>query len=157
MAAHPRPSVAKVILSFEREELWEAMHRVYSLLTERLTAELAPLGLTIVEYRALRICSNGAVRATDLTGQLGLTPSGGTELIDRLERRRWVRRSKNLRDRRSVLVLLTPEGRKRVASARAARRAYLRKLARSMPPEREARLKNELEALLTAVMRGASP
>ena len=151
------PSVAKVILSFEREEAWDALHRVYSLISERLAAVLAPFDLAIVEYRALRICSQGAVRATDLTRQLGLTPSGGTDLIDRLERRRLVKRSRNVSDRRSVLVALTAEGQRLGATARAARRAYLRKLARSVPSERETQLKNALEALFEAATKGPPP
>jgi len=53
-----------------------------------------------------------------------------------------------------VLVVLTPNGSRRAGSAHAARRAYLRKLARSMPPERETRLKTELEALRDTVRRG---
>jgi len=157
MAPRARPSVAKVILSFEREEAWESLHKVYSLISERLAAVLAPFGLAIVEYRTLRICSEGAVRATDLTRQLGLTPSGGTELIDRLERRRLVERSQNVSDRRSVLVALTPAGRRMVARARAARRAYLRKLARSVPSERETELKSALEALFEAATKGPPP
>lgn len=157
MAVSGRPSVARVILSLDRDEVWESLHEVYSLITDRLADALAPLGLAIVEYRALRICSGGPVRATDLTRRLGLTPSGGTELIDRLERRRLVKRSENATDRRSVLVVLTPDGRRLVGSARAARRSYLRRLARAMPPERQARLKDELDALRTAIREGPPP
>ena len=157
MAVPARPSVARVILTLEEEEVWEALHEVYTLISDRLEAVLAPFGLALVEYRALRCCSSGPVRATDLTRRLGLTPSGGTELIDRLERRQLVRRSENATDRRSVLVVLTPDGHRLVGSARAARRAYLRRLARAMPPERQARLKSELDALRIAVREGPPP
>jgi len=149
-----RPSVAKVIVSLEEEEVWESLREVYRLLSDRLAELLAPFDLTITDYRALRFCSEGPVRATDLTRSLGLTPSSGTELIDRLARRRLVQRSRNAKDRRSVLVVLTPNGSRRAGSAHAARRAYLRRLARSMPPERETRLKAELEALRDTVRRG---
>jgi len=157
LTAPVRPSVARVILAFEQEEVWESLHEVYSLISDRLAEVLAPFGLAIVEYRALRICTDGPVRATDLTGRLGLTPSGGTELIDRLERRKLVERSENAADRRSVLVVLTPDGHRLVGSARAARRAYLRKLARSMPPERQVRLKSELDALRAVIREGPPP
>lgn len=157
MPARRRPSVAKLILTFEEDEVWESLHEVYSAISERLAEVLEPFGLAIVEYRALRFCSGGPARATDLTRRLGLTPSGGTELIDRLERRRLVKRSKNAVDRRSVLVVLTPGGGRLIASARVARRAYLRRLARSMPPERQARLTKELEALRNAAHAGPRP
>jgi len=137
--------------------VWESLHGIYSLVSSRLEQVLAPFDLAIVEYRALRFCMNGPARATDLTRQLGLTPSGGTELIDRLERRRLVKRLENAADRRSVLVALTAEGGRLVESARAARRAYLRRLARAVPPERQAHLKKELEALRTVVEEGPPP
>jgi len=157
MAVPARPSVAKVILTLEEEEVWESLHEVYSLISDRLAEALAPFGLAIVEYRALRICSGGPVRATDLTRRLGLTPSGTTELIDRLERRELVKRSENATDRRSVLVGITSDGHRLVGSARAARRAYLRRLARAMPPERQVRLKSELDALRAAIREGPPP
>jgi len=152
-----RPSVAKIILNLEQEELWESLHALYSLISERLAKALAPYELTIVEYRALRFCSGAPVRATDLTRSLGLTPSGGTELIDRLERRGFVKRAKNVMDRRSVLVGLTPAGWKRVEVARLARQTYLRSLARSVPPRRQAELRAELAALRATVERVPPP
>jgi DNA-binding MarR family transcriptional regulator len=154
MAVPARPSVARVIVSLEEEEVWESLREVYSVISERLAEVLAPFGLAIVEYRTLRICSSGPVRATDLTRRLGLTPSGGTELIDRLERRGLVKRTENATDRRSVLVVLTSDGHRLVGSARAARRAYLRRLARAMPRERQVRLKSELDALRAALREG---
>ena len=150
MAAFARPLLTRVTPTAEKDELWESLHAVYFLITEHLGEVLAPFGLAVVEYRALRICSDGPARATDLTRRLGLTPSGGTELIDRLERRRLVKRSENPNDRRSVLVVLTASGHRLVTAARAARRAELRRLARAMPPERQERLKSELEELLAA-------
>lgn len=150
MAIPTRPTVARATPAVEKDELWESLHGVYSLITEHLGEMLAPFGLAVVEYRALRICAGGPVRATDLTRRLGLTPSGGTELIDRLERRHLVKRSENPADRRSVLVALTVSGHRLATSAHAARRAELRRLARAMPPERQERLKSELEELLAA-------
>lgn len=154
MSTAARPSLSKVILILEQEEMWESLREVYRLISDRLAEVLAPFDLAITDYRALRFCSGGPVRATDLTRLLGLTPSGGTELIDRLERRQLVKRSENITDRRSVLVVLTLEGSRLVASARAARRAYLRRLSRSMSPERQARLKEELEVLRNTVKEG---
>jgi DNA-binding MarR family transcriptional regulator len=156
MAVTGRPSAGKPVPTTDPEEVWEALREVYALASDRLAEVLAPFGLANVEYRALRIGSNGPIRATDLTRRLGLTPSGGTELIDRLERRQLVKRSENAADRRSVLVVLTADGHRLVESARAARRAYLRRTAHAVPPERQALLKNELAALLTA-MREVPP
>ncbi|HYA54756.1 MAG TPA: MarR family transcriptional regulator [Thermoplasmata archaeon] len=151
-----RPAVALSSPSLEQEELWESFREVYTLVTERVVEELAPFGLAIVEHRALLHCAHGPVRATDLTRSLGLTPSGVTELVDRLERRGLVKRLENAADRRSVLIAVTPEGARLVESARAARRAYLRRIARSVPPDRQDQLKKGLAALRAALLEGPS-
>lgn len=129
------------------------MRDLYGLLVERVSAILAPFDLTITDFRALRFCAAGPERAIDLTRYLGLTPGGGTELIDRLEHRRLVRREENPSDRRSVLVELTPDGAHLVTGAKMAHRAFLRRLDRGLPPERRARLKTELDALRDVVER----
>lgn len=157
MAVTGHSSAGKVMLTTNLEEVWESLREVYSSVSDRLAEVTAPFGLANVEYRALRIGMGGPTRATDLTRQLGLTPSSGTELIDRLERRQLVKRAENAADRRSVLVVLTPDGHRLVASVRAARRAYLRRVSRALPPERQALLKNELAALLTAMRESPPP
>jgi DNA-binding MarR family transcriptional regulator len=129
------------------------VHDLYSLLVERMSAILAPFDLTITDFRALRFCWAGPERAIDLTRSLRLTPASGTELIDRLEHRRLVRRKENPADRRSVLIELTPDGARLVTAAKAAHRAFLRRIGRALPPEHQARLKVELDLLRDAVER----
>jgi DNA-binding MarR family transcriptional regulator len=141
------------MLPSEQDEIWESLRDVYQFISDRLTEVLAPFGLAVTDYRALRYCTDEPRRAIDLTRRLGLTPASGTELIDRLERRKLVKRSKNATDRRSVLVVLTPTGRRLVSSAREARRSYFRGLARSMPPN----LKEDLEALRETVQGDRPP
>ncbi len=135
---------------------WESVRELYGLLVERMSGLLTPFDLTITDFRALRFCGDGPERAIDLTRSLRLTPASGTELIDRLERRRLVRRLENPADRRSVLVEITPDGARLVTAAKASHRAFLRRLGRTLPAERRARLKTELDALRDAVERTPS-
>jgi DNA-binding MarR family transcriptional regulator len=47
---------------------------------------------------------------TDLAGHMGVTVATMSLAIDRLERRAYVRRDRDPRDRRRVLLRITPEG-----------------------------------------------
>lgn len=77
----------------------------------RLTVELSNLGLTLHEWRALRILSNfaGAVAMSEVVkySQTDRTAFGRT--IDRLVARGWVVRTPSLVDKRAVLLRTTAE------------------------------------------------
>jgi len=72
------------------------------------------LGINATDHRCLDILDQrGAISAGALADALGLTASAVTTVLDRLERRRYVRRATNPDDRRQVLVALTPRLRRR--------------------------------------------
>jgi DNA-binding MarR family transcriptional regulator len=74
------------------------------------------LGLHPTDYKALSILERlGAMTAGDLSRHSGLATASVTNLIDRLERRGFVRRVDDPRDRRRVLVEASVD---RVAAAR---------------------------------------
>jgi DNA-binding MarR family transcriptional regulator len=67
------------------------------------------LGVNATDHRCLDILDQrGPMSAGALAVALGLSRSAVTTVLDRLERRRYVRRSGNPGDRREVLVALTP-------------------------------------------------
>lgn len=89
---------------------------------------VAELGLDHAEYKLLvRLRSGGPgakESAGDLSRALVMSSGGMTNLLDRLEERGLIRRTSDPDDRRSVLVQLTPAGRKttdRAVSTEAAR------------------------------------
>jgi DNA-binding MarR family transcriptional regulator len=51
-----------------------------------------------------------AMSVTDLAGHMGVTVATMSLAIDRLERRAYVRRDRDPRDRRRVLLRVTPDG-----------------------------------------------
>jgi DNA-binding MarR family transcriptional regulator len=78
-----------------------------------LASQHAALGVTdLMALGYLR--DRGSLRAGQLGERLGLTSASITALIDRLERIGYAHRVRHPRDRRSVLVELTPEGRSEV-------------------------------------------
>ncbi|HEU4628786.1 MAG TPA: MarR family transcriptional regulator [Gemmatimonadaceae bacterium] len=67
-------------------------------------------GLSATEGKALDLLArHGPLTAGQLAQRTGLAPASITELVDRLETKGFVRRRRDARDRRRVLVEFTPE------------------------------------------------
>lgn len=64
-------------------------------------------GLNSAERRCLSLLTMGARPAGEIAAAVGLTPAAITALIDRLERRGLVERTRSSTDRRKVLVAAT--------------------------------------------------
>jgi DNA-binding MarR family transcriptional regulator len=76
-------------------------------------------GLAYADYLVLgviRRSAGGLGRPTDMCAVLGRTTGGMTLTLDRLAAAGWVRRGPDDRDRRRIVVSLTPEG-QRLAEA----------------------------------------
>jgi MarR family 2-MHQ and catechol resistance regulon transcriptional repressor len=86
-------------------------------LSARFSAQLAEYDLAPVEFEVLiRLARSpqGQLRMTDLASQTGITTSGITRVIDRLDRDRLVCRSACPTDRRSSYAVITAAGRDRL-------------------------------------------
>lgn len=92
----------------------------YTGLVARFSAQLADHGLSLVEFEVLvRLARSPEqrLRMTELSGQVSLTTSGITRVVDRLERDRLVHRQSCPSDRRGLWAVLTPAGLGRLAAA----------------------------------------
>jgi DNA-binding MarR family transcriptional regulator len=74
------------------------------------------LGLNPVDLRCLDWLSEGALTASRLAEATGLSAAATTAMIDRLERKGFVRRRRDGGDRRQVLVEMTEDGERRVGA-----------------------------------------
>ncbi len=86
-------------------------------LSARFGAQLAEYDLAPVEFEVLiRLARSpaGQLRMTDLASQTGITTSGITRVIDRLDRDRLVCRTACPTDRRSSYAVITASGRERL-------------------------------------------
>jgi DNA-binding MarR family transcriptional regulator len=86
-----------------------------SLLARSMEAEfgrrLAPFGLTRMSYAVLgAIAFDGKSTPTSIADFLGLDRATVTRLLDRLEARNLIERDRSLSDRRSVSIIVKPEG-----------------------------------------------
>jgi DNA-binding MarR family transcriptional regulator len=104
--------------------------RVRVKLFEALDEELAPFDITAAQYVILVNLANGVDSASGLCRGVSYDPGAMTRMIDRLERKRFVRRVRSPEDRRVVNLALTEEGKavypKLVARAAAATNRRLR-------------------------------
>jgi DNA-binding MarR family transcriptional regulator len=95
--------------------------------------------LTLSQYGLLQALSGRqAARVRDLAEEAGIAPSTATRILDALERRSIVRRTRSPEDRRGVTVSLTDEGRQALNNQDAWLRGRQRSFYDGLPPiERE--------------------
>ena len=78
----------------------------------RGAAAVHPGGLTFSQYALVRtLADRDGASVSDLAGQAAVTPSTATRILDALERRAIVCRTRSAHDRRGVTVTLTDAGR----------------------------------------------
>jgi DNA-binding MarR family transcriptional regulator len=96
-----------------REELIEGVLKaVYANSTAAVffhTAIAEQVGLGATEEKTMLILSAGPLTAGEIAQQTGLTTPSVTSLIDRLEKKGFVQRVRDLQDRRRVIVELNQE------------------------------------------------
>jgi DNA-binding MarR family transcriptional regulator len=81
-------------------------------------AVLVPLGLKVREFSLLWLVSEDPRPSQrELAEFLALDPSQVVSILDDLERRRLVVREQDVRDRRSRIIVATPQGRRLVEEA----------------------------------------
>ena len=93
---------------------------VYTGLMARFAAQLAEHRLSVTEFEVLvRLLRSPEhrLRMTELAGQVALTTSGITRVVDRLERDQLVARAACPEDRRGLWAQLTEQGLTRVTAA----------------------------------------
>lgn len=95
---------------------WVTLHRAHARVRGYLTRRMeTECGVSVLEHGSLYELSNAPERRlpmAELADRLGLSPSATTRLVDRLEERTWVRRESPRENRRTVNVIITPDGRR---------------------------------------------
>lgn len=107
-------------LDDDRITAFGLLAEVYTGLVTRFADQLAEHDLSLVEFEVLVRLARSPderLRMTELAGQVSLTTSGITRVVDRLERDGLVRREACCTDRRGLWAVLTPAGRDRLTRA----------------------------------------
>ena len=130
--AAARTTATKVIAAWDPASpgLWFCNWKIWLEARRRLDRALAPLELRSREFWLLAIAGRGNVSQHEIADLCGLDPSSLVAVLDGLERRGWLRRHPNPRDRRMHWVQRTEAGDRLFARALPrAQRAEARQLA----------------------------
>jgi DNA-binding MarR family transcriptional regulator len=122
MTAHRAPADAALDLGALREVL--GFHVTLANITTVALFERhigQPFSLRKAEFSLLMLLlANGPTAAKRLARTLRLSAPNLTMLIDRMQDKQWLRRERNPADRRSQLIVLTPDGQSLARHAQAA-------------------------------------
>jgi DNA-binding MarR family transcriptional regulator len=136
-----------------RSDLVDALLSASRALVGLAARSLADLDadVTLPQYRTLVvIATRGPQRVVDIAAELGVNPSTGTRMCDRLIRKGLARRTRSTTDRRAVRLSLTPAGRGLVEDVTRRRRDELTRIVTSMPDGWHEPLATALRAFATA-------
>ena len=119
-----------------RDELVDALLSASRAMVALAARSLADLDsdVTLPQYRALVVlASRGPQRVVDISTELGVNPSTGTRMCDRLVRKRLIRRHRGQTDRREVRLALTPAGEQLIREVTDRRRDEFVRMVAAMP------------------------
>jgi MarR family 2-MHQ and catechol resistance regulon transcriptional repressor len=94
--------------------LWKATHAI----ERNAVRSVAALSLGHSDFAVLEVLLHKGPQPVNIIGKKVLLTSGSiTAAVDRLEKRKLIRRTSNLKDRRSRIVQLTGKGQRLIAGA----------------------------------------
>jgi long-chain acyl-CoA synthetase len=99
--------------------------RAVARLAKQVELALAPLDLSLPQYRVLALLGEGSTASSVLARRLAVSPPSVTAVVDGLVARALVERRPDPEDRRRLTLLLTRDGTKLLALADAAAEARL--------------------------------
>ncbi|SFO54356.1 MULTISPECIES: MarR family winged helix-turn-helix transcriptional regulator [Actinomadura] len=118
---------------------------------QKLLADVgAPLDLSVTQLRLLGILRDRDPEMLHLAIRLGLDKSSVTGLVSRAEKRGLVQRMASPRDRRAVIVTLTPEGRRVTHEAEAQVNDRINALLSHLSPAEQ----GQLTVLVAQILHG---
>ncbi|MCI4363158.1 MAG: MarR family transcriptional regulator [Thermoplasmata archaeon] len=106
------------------------------------------LKITPIQFFVLRwLSKDPAANMSTLAGLLGVRPQTVTPIVDALEASGWLRRTRSLEDRRESLLVLTPRGKRLLASFRA---AFFERMDRAVAEATSSALRTSAQVLRVA-------
>jgi DNA-binding MarR family transcriptional regulator len=119
-----------------RDEMVDALLATSRAIIGIAVRSLAASGaeVTLPQFRTMVVlASRGPQRIVDIAAELGVNPSTGTRMCERLVRKGLIDRRRTGTDRREVQLTLTEEGKRVVADVTERRRVELVKLVNALP------------------------
>jgi len=92
-------------------ELWGLVRSIYRIALKRLNARLAEEKITFSQYSVLfALARNGPMQMSKLGEHMLVAPANVTGLVDRMEKKGYVRRTRRPNDRRAIVIEATELG-----------------------------------------------
>ena len=92
-------------------ELWQSIRTIYRTVLKRLNARLSKEGITFSQYSVLlALARNGPMQMNKLGEHMLVAPANVTGLVDRMEKKGYVRRRRDESDRRLYVIEPTEAG-----------------------------------------------
>ena len=97
----------------EREAFVANFRELHPKFSRMYTQLLARIDLTFPQYTLLyQLILLGTVSMTEISGRLEITKPAVTNLVDRLEEKKFLKRVPHVKDRRVILLEILPKGKK---------------------------------------------
>jgi DNA-binding MarR family transcriptional regulator len=109
-----------VVADVDRVWPWAALLRVHAAVVPKLERALGTESMPLAWYDVLLELNSAPerrLRMSDLSARVVLSRERVSRVVDELEAARLVRRERNVEDKRSLLAVITPEGRDRLRAA----------------------------------------
>lgn len=137
-----------------REELITWFFRASALLDPVRLAIWDSQGLTVTQLRLLfHLYEREGMSNAELADAMYVTRPSISALLDRLERRGFIRREVSPDDRRGIRIFLEPAGREAVTSLRPAIRRYVAEIVAELSDEEAAAIAKAFERFVLAGRR----
>ena len=92
-------------------ELWQSIRTIYRTVLKRLNARLSKEGITFSQYSVLlALARNGPMQMNKLGEHMLVAPANVTGLVDRMEKKGYVKRRRDKNDRRLYVIEPTEAG-----------------------------------------------
>lgn len=128
--------------------LWLILWKAFRAMEAHADRSIAGLGLCWSDFGVMEALLHKGPLAVKALGEKVLLTSGSmTAAVDRLERRGWVEREDDPKDRRVRMVRLTPEGRKTIESLFADHERDMERAVEGLSEEERSELANLLRRL----------
>ncbi len=112
--------------------------------------------LTLHEAHVLKAIPANGIRMSDLAKAIGISSASMTVAIDRLEKKSYVSRERNAKDRRVVMVVLNDRGRSVNAEHDRVHKQMAEHILRNLNPEERVSIVDSLSHILHALEKVAN-
>jgi len=133
-------------------EMWRLVRSIYRTALKRLNARLAKERITFPQYSVLlALARNGPMPMTRLGEEMLVAPANVTGLVDRMEKKGYVMRKRDPKDRRSYVIEPTELGDKVFQSISVRFRTYVRSMGDALSHDELSDALSALQKTLTTI------